>query len=110
MLRDREAVGVFVLSTSTMETCVDPWVQLFLEASACLPAHVAGGFALMLNQLLLGVGGKADSNYAGLVLPGGARSPSLSSPPPYFTVHTAEQLCPCEAVFSCASQDPTTAL
>ena len=82
MLRDREAYGMFILSTSAMEICVDPWVQLFLEASACLPAHVADGFALMLNQLLLGVGGKADSNYAGLVLPGRARSPSLSLSPP----------------------------
>lgn len=111
MLRDREAFGIFVLSTSAMETCVDPWVQLFLEASACQPAHVAGGFALMLNQLLLGVGGKADSNYAGLVLPGGARCVSLSLfLPPYFTVCPAEQLRCCEAVFTCASRDLTIAL
>lgn len=81
MLR-QGGLGVFILSTSAMETCVDPWVQLFLEAPACLPAHVAGGFALMLNQLMLGVGGKSDSNCAGLVLPGGAHSPSLSLSPP----------------------------
>lgn len=82
MVRKREAFGVFVLNTSAMETCVDPWMQLFLEASACLPAHMAGGFALTLNQLLIGVDGKADSNYAGLVLPGGIRSPFLSLSPP----------------------------
>lgn len=94
---------MFVLSTSAMETCVDLWVQLFLEASACLPAHVAGGFALMLNQLVLGVGGKADSNYAGLVLPEGAHSPSLSFSPCTLQLCPTEQLCCCEAVFSCAS-------
>lgn len=60
----------------------NPWMQLFLEASACLPAHVAGGFALTLNQLLLGVDGKAHSSYAGLVLPGGVRSSFLSLSPP----------------------------
>lgn len=41
MLRDREALGMFILSPTAVGTCVDPWVQLFLEASACLPAHVA---------------------------------------------------------------------
>lgn len=77
MLRDMEAFGVFVQITSAMETCVDPWLQLFLEATACLLAHVASGFALILNQFLLGVGGKTVSNYAGLVSPGGACSASL---------------------------------
>lgn len=76
LLRDREAFGVFVLSTSAMETC---WpTRAAVPGILCLSASPRGSvFALMLNQLLLGVGGKTDSNYAGLVPPGGAHSPSL---------------------------------
>lgn len=69
---------MFVHITSAVETCVEPWLQLFLEATACLLAHVANSFALMLNQFLLGVGGKTDSNYAGLVSPACSASLFLS--------------------------------
>lgn len=54
-----------------MHGCSCSWKPL----SVC---HVAGGYALMLNQLLLRVNGKADSNYTGPILPGGACSPCLS--------------------------------
>lgn len=84
--------------TSAVETCMDPWIQLFLEASVCLPAHVAGGFALMMNELLLGVDGKADSNYAGLV-PSWRCMFSLSLSFSPCTVFPTEQLCCSEAVF-----------
>lgn len=78
MLRDKEAFGVIVLSTSAVETCGS--MGAAVSGSLCLSAScVAGGSALMLNQLLLGDGGKADSDYAGLVLPGGAHFP-LSPP------------------------------
>lgn len=78
MLRDSEAFGVFVVSATAMETCRDPWGQLYLEAPACVPTCLAAGFGSMLNQLLLGAGRKADSDFTDLVLPGFTHSLSPS--------------------------------